>query len=484
MVDYSKSTFFPNNNISMRFVSPLICLLFIWNSSYAQVDVELVSIATGLTRPVDIAHAGDERLFVVEQAGRIRILTAERTLLAEPFLDIRSRVNDGGSEQGLLGLVFDPNFTDNGYFYVNYTRGNDDTVIARFQVDPADPNRALPDSEAIILTVSQPFRNHNAGDLAFGPDGYLYIPLGDGGSGNDPQRNGQDGNSFLGKILRIDPNGETPYAIPADNPFLNDPDIRDEIWALGLRNPWRISFDRTTGDLWIADVGQDTREEINRQPAASAGGENYGWRCFEGTLDLFGDNECPPDNDLVFPVHEYDHGGDAASITGGFVYRGAAFPGLTGRYFYADIVLGTLWSLVPQPDGSFENELLIADAPAVSTFGEDVNGELYLADLGAGTIFQVQDRVVTNTADAAILRSGIQLFPNPVESDLQLSITAEVLDGSLEWSVIDVQGRRLRNGRIATAGSVSISVADLPDGLYYLHLESVVGQRLVPFSKQ
>ncbi|NNL83294.1 MAG: hypothetical protein HKP28_07885, partial [Winogradskyella sp.] len=289
-----------------------LLMCFILTLSQAQVlDLEL--FATGLARPVNIKHANDSRLFVVEQEGTITVVDSDGTLQIQPFLDISSRVyNIGpiGDERGLLGLAFHPNYTTNGYFYVNYIDNSGNTVISRFTRDVVDPTIADPNSELIILTISQPFSNHNGGDMHFGPDDYLYIATGDGGSGGDPQDNGQDTNNLLGKILRIDidntANGNN-YAIPNDNPFVGMVNMREEIWVYGLRNPWKFSFDRLNNDLWIGDVGQNDIEEIDLLPAGTSG-QNLGWRCYEGGV-VYNSTGCPPANELTFPIAEYLHFG-------------------------------------------------------------------------------------------------------------------------------------------------------------------------------
>ncbi len=358
---------------------------------FTQPELEFQSYITDLSSPVDIANAGDGsgRLFIVEKGGTIKIIQAGA--LVGDLLDISSKVSTGG-EQGLLGLAFHPDFSTNNYFYVNYTNTQGTTVVSRFTIMAGSPNSADPNSELIILTISQPYGNHNAGDVEFGPDGYLYITSGDGGSGNDPQNNSQNGLSLLGKILRIDVDGSAPYTIPADNPFVGDPNIRDEIWALGLRNPWRFSFDRQTGDLWIGDVGQNRREEIDFQPASSSGGENYGWRCYEANLPNNTSN-CGPMSSYVFPVFDYGRSNATGgqSVTGGYVYRGNNHPGLQGLYIFCDFASNNCWTL--EPDGSggwtavrFGN----TTAQSISTFGEDENGELYAANYD-GTIYEVID---------------------------------------------------------------------------------------------
>lgn len=336
-----------------------------------------------LTKPVDLTHNGDGRLFVVTQAGTVRIIL-DGQLLSEPFLDIQDRVNDAANEQGLLGLAFHPD--GDGRFYVNYTRSDGSTVIAEFQTTDDDPNRADPGSERVLLTVDQPYNNHNGGQVKFGPDGYLYIGMGDGGSANDPDNNGQNGGTLLGSMLRIDVDGGTPYGVPDTNPFVNDDTVPDETWAIGLRNPWRFSFDPLSGDLFIADVGQRNWEEVNVQPGSSSGGENYGWNIFEGTHCFSG--SCDPTG-LVMPVAEYAH--DAGcSISGGYIYRGSAQPELWGNYFFTDFCTGNFWAMVQNDDGSWESGLITNTGRLVASFGEDVTGELYLLDHGSGEILQLQ----------------------------------------------------------------------------------------------
>jgi glucose/arabinose dehydrogenase len=350
-------------------------------------QIALVPKFSGLSAPLGATHAGDNtgKMYIVEQAGRIRLVD-NGALLPTPFLDISGRVISGG-EQGLLGLAFPPGFATSGRFYVNYTRIQDGaTVIARYLLT-ANPNVADNTSEVVLLTIPQPFANHNGGQLAFGPvDGFLYIGMGDGGSGGDPQNNAQNDNSLLGKILRIDVESvAVGYAIPPNNPFVGTPDARGEIWALGLRNPWRFSFDRQTGDLYIADVGQSLFEEVNFQLAGSAGGENYGWRIMEGA-HCFGNPACSSAG-LVLPVAEYGHG-PACSITGGFVYRGQAFPRIQGVYLYADFCSGQFWGL--KRDGPiWQNTLLLTEPHSISSFGEDEAGNLYAADLSAGIVYEV-----------------------------------------------------------------------------------------------
>jgi glucose/arabinose dehydrogenase len=343
-------------------------------------------VADGLNRPVALADPGDGsgRLFVLEQPGIIRIIQ-NGAVLPTPFLDIQERVGSKGNEQGLLGIAFHPHFAQNGFFFVNYTDLNGNTHIVRFSVSQSDPNQADPNSEKQLLFVDQPFQNHNGGSVVFGPDGYLYLGLGDGGSQGDPHGNAQSTRTYLGKILRIDVDKGDPYAIPADNPFATNGSKPGggllEIWAYGLRNPWRFSFDRLTNELYIADVGQDTWEEIDYLPAGIPGGENFGWNYREGMHPYKG---TPPAGlHLVEPIAEYNHS-EGCSVTGGFVYRGEDLPNWRGVYLYGDYCSGKVWGLLHNPDGSWQQKLLFETGFNISSFGEDAAGELYLVDLNGG----------------------------------------------------------------------------------------------------
>jgi glucose/arabinose dehydrogenase len=346
---------------------------------------ELVSITAEVNQPLYLTHAGDERLFVIEQAGRIRIIE-DGELAAQPYLDVIDLVNDNGREQGLLGMAFDPDYATNGRFYINYTSKDSTTRIERYQVSD-DPNLADLESVELILEFDQPFGNHNGGNLVFGPDGYLYIGTGDGGSGGDPNNNAQNLGVLLGKMLRVDVSGELPYEIPRDNPFVDDPDARPEIWAYGLRNPWRFSFDTQTDDLYIADVGQNNIEEINFQAADSPGGENYGWRFYEGSdvfRDALGDREP-----FVFPIYEYSHN-LGCSVTGGYVYRGDNLPDLQGSYFYGDYCAGIIWRLHQDDAGAWQNEIFLEPGFNIASFGEDVDGELYVVTISPPAIWMLR----------------------------------------------------------------------------------------------
>jgi glucose/arabinose dehydrogenase len=350
------------------------------------IDFGLDLVADGFDRPVQVVDAGDggERLFVVEQSGRIRVVR-DGQVLPEPFLDISELVSCCG-ERGLLSVAFHPDYADNGAVFVDYTDTNGDTVVARYHVAANDPDRADPASAEVILRVDQPAANHNGGLLLFGPkDSYLYIGLGDGGGGNG--QNGQDLSTLLGKILRIDvdgPSGGQLYAIPPDNPFVDQPGARPEIWVLGLRNPWRFSFDRVTGDLWIGDVGSATYEEVNFQPAASPGGENYGWNLMEGS-ECRAEDGC---DEFVSPVSGFDRD-EGCVVTSGYVYRGTAIPEMEGVYLFADYCSGRVWGLAPDAGNAWARLGPVETGPRISSFGEDAAGELYVVDI-EGAVYRLE----------------------------------------------------------------------------------------------
>lgn len=353
--------------------------------------ITLVPRFTGLTQPVFVTHAGDgsQRIFIVERGGLIKI-ARNGVILPQPFLDISGRVRITGGEEGLLSVAFPPGFAGKQYFYVYYTNVAGNNVVFRYFVS-ADPDVADAASGQRILLLSHPtFDNHNGGQLAFSPrDGLLYIGTGDGGGGGDPNGNAQNPQSLLGKILRINvesgPGVNRPYKIPPRNPFVNFPELRREIWALGLRNPWRFSFDRATGHLYIGDVGQAEREEIDFQPAASRGGLNYGWNILEGRLCFNPLTGCVPPVNYRNPVTAYSHAVGIA-VTGGYVYRGAAFPALQGFYFFGDLT-GEIFALIRS--GPWQRATLLNTTLTITTFGEDEPGNLYVADYATGTIFEI-----------------------------------------------------------------------------------------------
>ena len=355
------------------------------------VRLELQQVVGGLDTPVGLASAGDGsgRLFVLEKVGRIRVVQ-DGALLAAPLLDISDQVGSGGSEQGLLGLAFHPNYAQNGLLFVNYTDLQGNTVVSRFSMasgwEQGGTLAADPGSEMPLLKLEQPAANHNGGHLAFGPDGYLYIGTGDGGAAGDRYGNGQNGATLLGAMLRLDVGSGEPYTIPADNPFVGDPNVRDEIWAIGLRNPWRYAFDRLTGDLYIADVGQNVYEEVNLQRAAQGGGQNYGWPIMEASHCFPADAQCDQTG-LTLPLLEYDHS-QGCSVTGGYVYRGEEFPGIEGAYIFGDYCSGKIWGVAAQAGSQQVVELADADVQ-LSSFGEDEQGELYLLDMGSGVLYKL-----------------------------------------------------------------------------------------------
>jgi glucose/arabinose dehydrogenase len=345
-----------------------------------------VEVASGFQRPLYVTNAGDGsgRLFVVEQVGRIWVVK-DGQVQPKPLLDIRSIVNSASNERGLLGLAFDPKYKDNGIFYVHYSDRNGDTAIARYHVSADNPDAADPSTAKVILHVQQPYANHNGGQLAFGPDGYLYIGLGDGGSQGDPHGNGQNSHVLLGKILRIDVSKGDTYSIPPDNPFADGKNGAPEVWAMGLRNPWRFSFDRATGDLYIGDVGQNQWEEVDFQPAGSPGGANYGWNIMEGNHPY---SRAANPGSLVMPIAEYDHG-QGIAVTGGYVYRGKALPDLQGVYFFADYGSGRMWTTYRDGSNAWNTTLFMDTGKVIPSFGEDEAGELYLTDFNSGGIFQL-----------------------------------------------------------------------------------------------
>jgi glucose/arabinose dehydrogenase len=372
---HSRATFIPVVSFAPRPLVPSQSDLF-----------SLQKIAVGLQQPTGLAHAGDGsgRLYITERPGRVRVWQAGR-LLPTPFLDITAQVSSEGFEQGLLGIAFSPDFVRSRRFFVNYTDRQGATVVAGFLAS-SNGLTADPSSEWQVMRIPQPYSGHNGGQLAFGPDGMLYIGVGDGGGANDLHNYAQNSRSLLGKLLRIDvsqSSAEQPYRVPADNPSFG-PNSRPEIWAIGLRNPWRFSFDRLTGDLYIADVGQGRLEEVNFQPAGQ-GGQNYGWRFREGTETLYED--APPDLAFTDPVFQYDHN-QGCSIIGGYVYRGAALPALVGAYLFGDFCSGLIWTLRRDNSGNWQGETVLGVPFFISSFGEDEAGELYIIDYYSGALYQ------------------------------------------------------------------------------------------------
>lgn len=412
------------------FFAGMVCSLIL----SAQNAITVTKWIGGVAVPVDIAHCGDDRVFIIEKAGKIRIVENNQ-LLTTPFLDIVSKVRSSGNEQGLLGMAFHPDYNTNGYFYVNYTNRATPTltVIERYQVT-SNKNKADSLSGQIIMTFAQPYANHNGGCLKFGKDGYLYIGTGDGGSGGDPQNNAQNKKVMLGKMMRIDIDTAVSYKIPPSNPFIKDTSYLKEIWAVGLRNPWRYTFDRLTGDLWIGDVGQDTWEEIDFDSVNSKGGHNYGWRCYEGNHD-YNTTGCSAKSNFTFPLHEYlsDQNSNGCSITGGYVYRGDNYPSLYGKYIYCDYCSGKIWLLERISDTSYVNTLAYNYTDnVITTFGEDYNGNIYFADAGTSSIYRIGDtcrfsfNMITTDPSCAGLADGT------AKTNLQSGIAAQFI-----WSTGD-----------------------------------------------
>lgn len=436
-----------------------LLLLFVSQAVFSQ-TVAIQSFVSGLTSPVEITNAGDARLFVVEKGGRIKIVNPNGTVNATPFLNISSLVLDN-NEQGFLGLAFHPNYIGNGYFYVNYINLSGDTVIARYSVS-ADANVADPSSALIVMTIDQPSTtNHNGGTLRFGPDGYLYIGMGDGGDGGARSQNSND---LLGKMLRIDVNSGNPYAIPAGNPFAGATPGADEIWALGLRNPWKFSFDQD-GNLWIADVGQNQFEEINKQPSTVAG-LNYGWRCYEGN-NAFNTNGCAAMSTMTFPFAQYTHS-DGCSITGGYLYAGSAYSNFAGNYFFADYCRNRIGRA--NSTGAITYSATFAGSNQFTTFGQDFNGELYVAS-SAGNIYKVIDSSL-GTNEFAI--NGYKMYPNPATEKVEISSSNGLVLS--QFSVADLAGKIVLEQRLENTNLHIIDTSSLQTGLYLVTLEDTSGQ--------
>lgn len=381
--------------VMMRSILATMAIVTMIGELAAQASVQLDPAATGLNNPTAIENCGDVRLFITERPGTIRILQPNGLLRTAPFLTITDRVNSAGGEQGLLGLAFHPQYAQNGFFYVYYCAGTGTGVtrVSRFSVS-ADPNVADPTSEMVLWEITQPYVNHNGGDLHFGPDGYLYFAPGDGGSAGDPEHRAQNMSVGFGKIHRIDVDGGAPYTIPPTNPFANaDPiDTLRTIFASGLRNPFRFSFDRLTGDLWIGDVGQSTKEEVDLIPAGQNNGPNFGWRCYEGSI-VYDTVGCPANTVHTAPIIDHDHADGWCSVIGGRVYRGTRFPNLYGRYIYSDFCHGRIHSLRPNGSGGwiFDTLMTVNSTLGLATFGEDMFGEMYAANTSTGVLYRVLD---------------------------------------------------------------------------------------------
>lgn len=422
--------------------------------------IGLTSFATGFSAPIEITHpAGDSRLFVVQKGGSIKILNLNGTVNPTNFLTLPSGTVSNGGEQGLLGLAFHPNYANNGYFYLNYTNTAGDTVIARYAVS-SDPNIANPNSGTILLTIDQPFTNHNGGTIRFGADGYLYIGMGDGGSGGDPGNRAQNINENLGKMLRIDVDGTAPYGIPATNPYVGIAG-NDEIWAIGLRNPWKFSFDMLNNDLWIADVGQDAYEEVNHSPAPVDPGLNYGWKCYEAN-NVYTNGCAVSGTTYTFPVAQYSHS-VGCSITGGYVYRGSTYPNFYGKYFMADYCFNKIGMIsVGSSTITWSNTF----SGNFSTFGQDLNGEMYIAGITNGTIYKLIDtsQLANNTFEA----NDLQVYPNPAGAEV--FVKSKKLIYPAQAQIFDLAGKLLHSQNI-TETEQSVNTSSLSSGVYLMRIQ-------------
>ena len=442
-----------------KLINYLTLIFICYNSSFSQ-SVLLESFGPSFNSPVEIKNAGDERLFVVEKSGKIKILNQNGSVNSTPFLDIEDRVSTNANERGLLGLAFHPNYPENPFFFVNYTNNSGATTISKFSVS-ANQDIAN-DSETILLEINQPYANHNGGCINFGPDGNLYIGMGDGGSGGDPQNYSQNTESLLGKMLRINVNSGA-YSIPENNPY------GDEIWSIGLRNPWKFSFDSLNGDLWIADVGQNEFEEINMVQNNPAN-INYGWRCYEGN-EPYNLSGCP-DEGLTFPVSTYSHyssGDFKCSITGGYVYRGNQISGLNGVYFFADYCSGEIGLLSKNENDEWDMSLAFPNINGSwVSFGEDINGELYIASINGG-VYKIIDAALSNNE---IDSDTLNYFPNPFEDYIQINSGRPI-----NIELYDLSGRKLREFK-----NYNIEILDLSflsKGTYILKVDGYLVKKLI-----
>lgn len=418
--------------------------------------ISLENFVSGISNPVEIVASptSDNRLFVVQQSGTIKIVNENGTIAPDNFLNISNLITFGG-ERGLLGLAFHPQFLTNRYFFVYYNNLQGSIRVSRFTANSSNPNTADVSSEKILLTIPKPFTNHNGGSIHFGADGYLWISTGDGGSGGDPNNNAQNKNSLLGKMLRIDVNSDNAYNIPSDNPFVGI-DGADEIWAYGLRNAWKFSFDRTTNQVWIADVGQGDIEEINKVSAATPG-INYGWRCYEGNAP-YNTTGCANASTMTFPVAQYDHSGGKCSITGGYLYRGNLYTDLVGKYVFADYCSGQI--------GVLDTSNTIVWSPSFSanftTFGEDNQKQLYVA--AGNTIYKIK---TNNLAVSDINQANILISPNPAKEKIYLQ---NVNEKNISAEILDLTGRIVHKVQMSDTDN-SIDVSKLQQGTYLLNLK-------------
>lgn len=444
----------------------LFFLIGLFGISYCQ-NINLQNFASGFTMPLNIEHCGDSRLFVLEKTGAIKILNTNGSVNATPFLNISSLVSTT-SERGLLGLAFHPNYASNGYFYINYSNTSGHTVIARYSVSSTNPNVANPSSAVILMTINQPYSNHNGGTIKFGSDGYLYIGMGDGGSAGDPNNYAQNltvdaanpTRVYLGKMLRIDVNttaGSLNYGYPSSNPFVSQSG-KQEIWAYGLRNPWKFSFDKQTGDLWIADVGQNAVEEINKINAPLANtGLNFGWRCYEGNT-AYNTTGCAAQSTMVSPLKTVAHSTGACSITGGFVYRGTTYPNMQGKYFFTDYCDDRIGMIDTANNLTYFNNSISAN---FVSFGEDVNGELYVCDIN-GTIYKITD---TSLNTEEFNTQNFSLYPNPANDEVFIVNKNNISIAKID--VTDIHGKIVLE---QNHSFTSVKISNLNSGIYFIRI--------------
>lgn len=423
-------------------------------------NINLQEFATGFTAPVEIAHANDSRMFVVQQNGIIKIVQPNGTVNATNFLNISSKIIYGG-ERGLLGLAFHPQYAVNGYFFVYYNDTSGNITVARYTRSSSNPDVADATTEKIILNQPKPFDNHNGGSIHFAPDGYLWIVTGDGGSGGDPNNNGQNKNSLLGKLLRLDINSTGPYNIPAGNPFVSV-DGADEIWAYGLRNAWKFNFDTVSGNVMIADVGQGQIEEINRMPLTQAG-INYGWRCYEGN-SAYNTTGCAAQSTMTFPVAAYDHSGGKCSITGGYVYRGTQFPALQGKYIFADYCSTQIGILNADDSISWTSAF---SGNNFSTFGINNQNELFVAAVNNGKIFRVTTTTLGTQEND--LSNPIQVYPNPASKKVFVEGIKDKKNTTAE--IISFEGRKILESAIIENDN-SLDISGIPAGVYFININT------------
>lgn len=437
----------------------LILIILFSNFSFSQ-SVILESFGPSFSSPVEIKNAGDERLFVVEKSGKIKILNPDGSVNSTPFLNIEDRVSTNANERGLLGLAFHPNYPENPFFFVNYTNNSGDTTISKFSVS-TDENIAN-ESETVLLVINQPYGNHNGGCINFGPDGNLYIGMGDGGSGGDPQNYSQSTGSLLGKMLRINVNSGA-YSIPENNPY------GDEIWSIGLRNPWKFSFDSENGNLWIADVGQNEFEEINMVENNPAN-VNYGWRCYEGD-EPYNMSGCP-DNGLTFPVATYSHynsGDFKCSITGGYVYRGNQISGLNGVYFFADYCSGEIGMLSTEDNSNWEMNLTFPNINGSwVSFGEDISGELYIVSINGG-IYKIIDAALSQNE---LTLNNVIIYPNPFDEFININ-----LQETADIKIYDSFGKKII--QIDDFKGTQVDLRNLIRGIYFIKVDGYQIKKII-----